>query len=487
MTEMRKGRSGAGAEYDPVAAYRPVQLRCMSDDQIYLLHEASLEILARTGVRFFSEEALDLFRMGGAYVSDGNRVRIPAYLAEWALRAAPKSITLYDREGRRALSVGGYHTYFGVGSDCMHIYDLGSGQRRKAVLQDVVDGVRLVDALPNLSFAMSMFLPSDVPQERYERHQMAVMLQETTKPIVFVGIEAASTAYSLEMAAAVAGGMEQLQRAPFVVNYVNTVSAFRHNEESVQRLLYAAERNLPSIYAPGRTRGTLAPITVAGGIALGNAGHLAGVVLSQLKREGSPILGRRPGGDGLDMRSMVNLYATPDAGPFAWALAHHYGLPTFGEAGCSDAKVFDAQAAAEATMTLMDNMINGVNLGHDVGYLEAAMTGCLELVAFCDEAIGWLRRYLRPLEITEETLALGLIDEVGPDGDFIQARHTLKHVREDWAPTLMDRNNHARWMEKGGTTLQERANRKVREIVQEHQAPRLPAEVVRVLDEIVQR
>jgi trimethylamine--corrinoid protein Co-methyltransferase len=486
MSDTRRDRS-AGARYDPVAGYRPVQFRSLDGDQISLLHGASLEILARTGVRFYSEEALDLFRKGGAHVSDGNLVRVPAHLVEWALRTAPKSVTLYDRNGQRALSVGGYHSYFGVGSDCMHIYDLYDGRRRQAVLQDVVNGVRLVDALPNLSFVMSMFLPSDVPQERYERHQMSIMLQETTKPIVFVGIEAASTAYSVEMAAAVAGGLEELRRSPFVVNYVNTVSPFRHNEESVRRLLYAAERNLPSIYAPGRARGTLAPITVAGGIALGNAGFLAGVVLSQLKREGSPVMGRRPGGDALDMRSMVNLYASPDAGPFAWDLAHHYGLPTFGEAGCSDAKVFDAQAASEATLTLLDNMLNGVNLGHDVGYLEFAMTGCLELVAFCDEVIGWLRRYLRKLEITEETLALDLIHDVGPDGDFIQARHTLQHVRDDWAPKLMDRNNYSRWMDKGGTTLQERANRQVREILQDHRAPRLPARVVEVLDEIVQR
>lgn len=485
MPMTKKDRS-AGARYDPVAAYRPVQFRCLDDEQISLLHDATLEILERTGARFFAGEALDLFRKGGAQVSDGNLVRIPRHLVEWALRTAPKSVTLYDRNGRRALTVGGYHTHFGAGSDCMHIYDLYDGRRRKAVLQDVVNGVRLVDALPNLAFVMSMFLPSDVPQDRYERHQMSVMLQETTKPIVFVGIEASSTAYAVEMASAVAGGLEELQRAPFIVNYVNAVSPLRHNEESVQRLLYAAERNMPSIYAPGRARGSLAPITVAGGIALGNAGFLAGVVLSQLKREGSPVIGRRPGGDALDMRSMTNLYASPDAGPFAWALAHHYGLPTFGEAGCSDAKIFDAQAAAEATLTLMDNILNGVNLGHDVGYLEDAMTGCLELVAFCDETIGWLRRYLRRLEITEETLALNLIHEIGPDGDFIQSRHTLQHVRDDWAPALADRSNYSKWMDNGGTTLQKRANAKAREIVEEHRAPRLPAQVVQRLEEVVQ-
>jgi trimethylamine--corrinoid protein Co-methyltransferase len=474
-------------KYDHFDQYRAVQMHSLTADQISLLHDASLEILARTGMRFFSQEAVELFRKAGARVSDGNLVHIPAHLVEWALGSAPKNITIFDRNGERAMSLGGYRTYFGVGSDCMSIYDLTTGEHRKAVLDDVVQGVRLVDALPNLDFVMSMFLPSDVPETCYERHQMAIMLRESTKPIVFVGLEAASTVYAVEMAEAVAGGLETLQQYPFIINYVNTVSSFIHNEESVERLLYAAERNLPTIYAPGVSRGFEAPMTVAGALAVGNAGQLAGLVLSQLKREGSPFLRSKPGGGLMDMNTMVGLYASPDGGPFGWDLAHHYGVPTFGIAGCSDAKVFDAQAAAEASLTLFENAINGANLVHDVGYLDCAMTGSLELVAFCDEVIGWLRRYLRKLEVSEETLALDLIHEMGPEGHYLQTAHTLRHVREDWRPRLFDRHNFLRWAEGGSTTLQQRANQKVREILADHQAEPLPAEVVQQLQAIVER
>lgn len=473
------------ATYDHFGNCRPVQFGSLSDDELCLLHHASLEIMGRTGMRFFAQEALDLFEKAGADVSDGNLVRIPSHLVEWALRTVPKNITIFDRNGKRAMSLGGYRSYFGVGSDCMHLYDPHTGERREPVLQDVVDGVRLVDALPNLDFVMSMFLPTDVPQDRYERHQMAVMLQETTKPIVFVGLEAASTVYAIEMAAAVAGGLGPLQRSPFVINYVNVVSPFKHNEQSVHRLLYAAERNLPTIYAPAKSRGTIAPITVAGSLALGNAGQLAGLVLSQLKREGSPFLRSYPGGDGMDMRSMVSLYGAPDGGPFGWELAHHYGIPTFGMAGASDAKVFDAQAAAEAALTLFDNALNGANLIHDIGYLDCAMTGSMELVVFCDEIIGWIRRYLRRLEINEDTLALDLIHEVGPDGHFIDKRHTLHHVHDDWVPTLMDRYDYQRWADRGATSLQQRANRKVRTILENHRAEPLPDDVVEVIEAVV--
>ena len=461
---------------------RAARLQSLSNEKIKILHEASLEILAHTGMRFFNEEALALFRSAGAKVTDGNLVCIPPYLVERALRTIPKSITIYDQTGARAMVLGGHRSYFGPGSDCMHIYDLESGQRRPAVLEDVINGVRLVDASPNMDFVMSMFLPSDVPEELYERRQMAVMLKESTKPIVFVGVEAASTVYAVKMAEMVAGGADQLQRYPFILNYVNTVSAFQHNQESVQRLLYAAGRNLPTIYSPGNSRGINAPITIAGALSLGNAGHLAGLVLSQLKQEGSPFLRSHPTGSSVDMSSMVSIYGSPDNGPYGWDLAHYYEIPTFGAAGCSDAKVFDAQAAAEAALTLFENTISGVNLIHDVGYLDCAMTGSLEFVYFNNEIIGWLRQYLRRLEINEDTLALDLIHEIGPDGNFLEAEHTYKHVREDWRPTLLDRLDYHRWSDEGGRTVQERASEKVREILASHRAEPLPKAVGRELD-----
>jgi trimethylamine--corrinoid protein Co-methyltransferase len=228
-------------------------------------------------------------------------------------------------------------------------------------------------------------------------------------------------------------------------------------------------------------------MTVAGAVALGNAGQLAGLVLSQLKREGSPFLWAKPGGSGMDMRSMLSVYTAPDGGAFGWDLAHYYGVPTFGAAGCSDAKVFDAQAAAEAALTLFENALNGANLIHDVGYLDCAMTGSLELVAFCDDVIGWLRRYLRKLEISEETLALDVIHEVGPDGHFIETEHTLRHVREDWRPTLLDRLPFYRWAKDGASTLEQRANQHVIEIIKNHRAEPLAEGVLNTLEEIVQR
>jgi trimethylamine--corrinoid protein Co-methyltransferase len=287
------------------------------------------------------------------------------------------------------------------------------------------------------------------------------------------------------MASAVAGGPDQLARYPFIINYVNVVSSFHHNKESVQRLLYAAERNLPTIYSPGNARGMSAPITPAGAMALRSAGCFAGVVLSQLKREGSPIIRITPDAPALDLRTVISTYAVPDGGPMAWDLVYYQKLPSFGYGGCSEAKLFDTQAAAEAVLTLFCSTLGGCNLIHDIGYLDEAMTGSLELVAFCDEVIAWLKRYLRPAEITDETLALDVIEEVGPDGQFLDHKHTFDHLRDDWQPTLFDRFNCERWLDRGGTTLQQRANRKVREILEAHQPDPLPDDIITSLDAVL--
>jgi trimethylamine--corrinoid protein Co-methyltransferase len=466
--------------------YRRAGFRNLNQDQIDTLHDASLEIMDRTGMRFFDQEAVDLFKKAGADISDGNLVRIPPRLVEWALRTVPKNVIIFDRNQRKSMLLGGDRSYFGPGSDCMSIYDTKTGEHRKALLRDVENGVRLVDALPNMDFVMSMFLPSDVPQEDYERHQMAIMLQESTKPIIFVGTGEDSSVMAVEMAAAVAGGLKKLQHYPFVINFVNPVSPFQHNGESLRRMLFAVERNLPTIYAPVSIRGFHAPITSAGTMALSNAAQLAGLVLSQVKREGSPFILCGRGGAFMEMRTMVTLYTAPDAGPYGWDLARHYRVPTFTVA-CTDAKIFDAQAAAETALTLFEKAMNGANIIHDLGYLDCAMTGSLELVVYCDEVIEWIKRYWQPLEITKETLALDLIHEVGPDGHFLETDHTLRHVHDAWIPALFDRTDYQTWSTEGHRTFQQKANQNVLEIISNHRAKSLPDKVQAKLAAIVAR
>lgn len=469
MTSLRTNYTASGAPY-----FQP-----LTADQLYELHAASLEILERVGVRFYDERALEIMQRARCWIN-GNLVRIPARLVEWALRAAPKRVVLCGRDGERRLFLEGRNSYFGPGSDCLNIVDHRTGERRKTTLQDVVDGTRLADALANIDFIMSMFYPHDVDPALANQRQMEVMLLNTRKPIVFVTETFGAAVKAIEMAETVAGGPEALQRAPSVACYVNVTTPLRHNQDSLQKLLYFSGKGLPFVYVPAVRRGITSPMTIAGGIALNNAGGLAGLVLTQLNAEGAPFIMCAGGAVMImDMRTMGTAYAAPDGRMYEGALPGDlYGLPRWGLAGCSDSKAVDQQAALEAATTLLVDVQNGCHLIHDLGYLEGGMSGSLEMLAICDEVVGWIKRLMQPLEVNRDTLALDLIAEVGPDGQFLDQEHTLRHVREDWVPSLMDRSIFDRWHAAGEQTLRERANKAVSKRLEAHIPPQLPAAAV---------
>jgi trimethylamine--corrinoid protein Co-methyltransferase len=463
------------------------QFRRLSGEQCQKLHRASLEILERTGARLHHQPAIDLLRKAGAKVSEGNRVRIPAALVEKALNTAPKRVTLYNRHGEPVIPLEGQRTFFGTGSDCLNILDHRTGERRKPVLQDIVEGVTLCDALPHIDFVMCMFLPVDVPTMVADRYQMEVMLNYTTKPIIFVTTDLAGCVDAVEMAGAVVGGADALQQHPLVGCYINVTTGLRHNEEALQKLLYLSARGLPAAYIPVALGGITAPVTVAGNMAIWNAGSLVGLVLSQLNREGAPFITSGWGASALDMRTLVSPYVEPEKQFVAQELAHLYNLPMFALGGCSDAKLVDQQAGIEAALTLLTNALAGSHLVHDLGYLESGLSGSLAQLVICDELVGWIRTALAEVEIDDETLALDVIDAVGPDGQFLNTGHTLGHFRQRWYPTLIERSNYEGWLNNGGQDLGRRAARRVERLLAEHKPEPLPADVQKRLREIVQR
>ncbi|MGQ9502375.1 MAG: trimethylamine methyltransferase family protein [Anaerolineae bacterium] len=459
----------------------------LSEQQCQQLHDASLQILERTGVRLYLQEALDLLKRAGAEVFDGNRVRIPSRLVEQALNTAPKRVIVYDRDGQPAMLLEGYHSYYGPGSDLLNIIDHRTGQRRRPVLQDVREGITLCDALSSIDFVMSMFLPSDVSQIVADRFQMEVMLNYTTKPIVYVTYDTSGCLDAVEMSEIVAGGAQTLRERPFTLCYINVTTGLRHNREALEKLLFMADKGLPALYIPVGSGGLTAPMTMAGAMALVNAGTLAGLVISQLRRPGTPIILPGWGGEALDMRTMVEPYAGSDYQGIAEALAHFYDLPVFTLGGASDAKLPDGQAAAEAALTLMLRALAGGQLVHDLGYLESGLCGSLAQLVICDEIVDWIKHALAEVEISEETLALDLIDQVGPDGQFLESEHTLQHFRERWYPRLFERENYERWQAHGGKSIVQRAAERVEEILANHKPPLLPAEMAAEVHAVVDR
>lgn len=461
--------------------------RRLSDSQLARIHSASLEILERTGVHLHDDEALDLLKGQSISPGEDGRVRIPAKHIEWALDLAPKSITLCDRNGNPTMPLEGYNVYYGTGSDCPNVVDVNSGEIRPATLQDTIDGVRVSDALDNIDFVMSFCLANDVDQTLLGHYQMREILVNSSKPSIFVTTDFEGTVDVVKMAEMVVGNADNLRQNPITACYINVTGPLRHNQESLQKLLFLSGKGLPFTYVPVVLRGLNGPVTQAGAIALANAGELVGVLLSQLKREGAPIIISGGTNDSVDMRSLVGSYAAPENRVLFMEMAHHYNLPMFGLGGGADAKIPDQQAAAEAALTLLAETLSGAHLIHDVGYLASGLTASLSQLVICDEIIGWIKRFTQDVEVTDETLALDLIDEIGADGQYLAEPHTLTHYRDDWYPTLFDRQNIDGWQADGQRTLRDRARKKVNRILEEYQPEPLPQDLITALDAFIEQ
>jgi trimethylamine--corrinoid protein Co-methyltransferase len=315
------------------------RMSMLSEEQCRTIHLASLEILRRTGVRVFHDDALALLRASDALVSDENLVRFPAGLVKWALEQAPSRIALCRRGSDEVVApLEGRRVSFGPGSDCINYLDPRTGERREFTAQDVIDCIRLVDALPTLDFCMSMGIPSDLAVESTYRWQFAQMLEHTTKPIVFVCNDRADCEAIAAMAAAAAGGMDALRINPTLLLYSEPSTPLKHSETATGKLLYMAEQALPIVHSPAPMMGGTAPAALAGGLALGNAEVLSSLVMHQIKHPGAPFV-YGSGLHHLDMRTTISVYSAPEFELARAAVAdmgRFYGLPTWGYAGHSD-------------------------------------------------------------------------------------------------------------------------------------------------------
>jgi trimethylamine--corrinoid protein Co-methyltransferase len=469
------------------------KMSVISKEEIDYLHSGALDVLERVGVRVLHPEALDLLKKAGATIHSDTLVRIRSTLVEKALCSVPKRLTIYDREGKPAMvlggaNTGGMNTYYGTGSDLKNTYDHYTGELRATIARDIANMAKMVDYLPNLEFLMSHGIPSDCPLDRVYRTEFLEMVKNSTKPIVFTSDNGSDSQRIIEMAAVITGGMDRLREKPFVINYSQPTSPLQHSLDALGKVFACAEAGIPVAYPPGMIPGATAPATMAGAITQSIAESLSVLVIHQLKREGAPII--LCGAHGwLDMTSAINVYAAPGRLMTQAALTafyQHFGIPTWGFGGCTDAQVFDQQAGMEFAMLNLWASLCGVNLAHDTAYMGSGMIGCLRSLVYNDEIIGYVRHILcRGVIVNRETQAIDVLDRVGPGGHFMMDEHTLRHFREElWRPTLSNRDRLEAWKEMGAKTVGEKADEKVREILEKHVPKSLPRDITDELEEM---
>lgn len=453
----------------------------LTPEQCSRLHEAVLEILWDVGVELHHERAVELAAAAGATV-EGARVRVPRELMEWALDVAPSTITLHDRAGAPVMPAGGDRVFFGTGSETPFILDHRTWERRHGRLDDVAEGARLVDALPNFDFLMSLFLPWDLDPTVAYLHQYRAMLAGCAKPMLLVSPSAADVRTMIAMSDCVVGGAEERRARPRAMVYVNVTHPLKQEREELEKLIFCAEQGVPAAYIAPVIPGLMGPVKPPGSTVVGVAGELVGVLIAQLVREGAGVAVSGGITGTMDMKSMITSYAAPEDRVISGEMARFYGLPHFGLGGSSDSKLIDGQAAAEAALTLVTEALTGSNIIHDVGYTESGTFNCLAQLVICDELIGWVRALMKPIELDDETLPLDLIKAQGIGGDYITTDHTLEHFGGLWQPTLFDRRKYDKWAALGGKDLTTAAAEAVDRILAEPPRHQLDEGTLRAVD-----
>ena len=469
-------------------SFNAPQFAVLSESQMEDLHLAALETLRRTGIRFYHPEAIEMLRTAGAFVSDGNLVKITAAMVEDAIATVPGRIIMCDRDGAPTVFLEGTKVNFGTGSDCLNLLDPETGEHRPFTQQDLINGYHLCDALPNIGFVMSIGIPADVPPHATYDAQMALMLEHTSKPLVFVTNDKASCQRAIDMAAAVAGGYEALAEQQHILLYSEPSSPLKQSETAIDKLLMMADYRLPVVHSPGPQMGATAPITMAGGLVMSVAEIMSSIVVHQLRRPGAPFV-FGAGLHHMDMGAMQICYASPEFQLTKAAVAQlgrKYGIPTWGYAGCSDAKVMDEQAALEATLSVMMAKLTGANLIHDVGYMESGLTGSYEMIVLTDELVAMTQS-------PDEGHRRQRRDAAGGGAGSGRPRRQLPGHRRDARPlprllvpqAARPQDPAATGWRPGGTTLGQRLNAKTRKIIKEHKPKPLAPEKKQKVQEIL--
>jgi len=463
-------------------------LHMVSDEQVREIHYATLQILSQTGVVMQDPQGRELLLEAGAWESNG-RIKIPENLVTDSIDKAPSRIPMHDRLGNLTMPLELGKVFFGMGSDTTFTIDLETGERRFAKIEDVENFARLGDALENIDFIMSMGSPSDVPTDDLYLHSFIRMLRGSTKPNVYTAQNRKDMEDMYRIACAVVGGEQALREKPIMLHYAEPISPLFIIEESLQKIIFCAEKGIPSAYIPSPNTGGGGPITVAGAVALGNAECLIGLIISQLVRPNAPYLyGMNTAA--LDMKTTIVSYGSPEwsLGMGAWiGLANYYNLPVWGYGGATDSKVVDAQAGIEATFSIMNALLTRCTLVHDVAYIEYGSTSSMELLVIADEIIGMSRYLVEGVPVDQNTLALDAIARVEPGGGFIADDHTMDNFRTaQWAPSVIDRNQYDVWVNNQSRDIKTRANQRAQQLLAEHQVSPLSAKAENVIKEILE-
>lgn len=463
----------------------------VSEDRIEALHETALKVLEDLGMRVLNAEARSIYAAAGADVDEATRmVRIDRALVEAALKSAPRSFDMPGGSPERTVTIGEDHCAFVCVGGPPNIADLDRG-RRTATLEDTRNIIRLSQDFDVIHLLSPNAEAQDVPLN--VRHLAITEAQLTLgdKPPFIYSRGKPQVRDAIEMVRLARGLSEaELEAAPWCYTVINTNSPRQLDVPMCQGIIDFARAGQASVITPFTLSGAMAPVTIAGALALQHAEALAGIVLAQLCRPGAPVV-YGSFTSNVDMKSGSPAFGTPEfvKGAFgAGQLARHIGLPWRGSAATAS-NMPDQQAVYEFLFSAWGSILGGVNMMiHAAGWLEGGLTASMEKFILDIEMLQAFAEIFEPLDASDAEIGFEALSEVDPGGHFFAAGHTMaRYQNAFYTPLVSDWRNFGQWSEDGAKSAVERANRIWKERLARFVPPPLEEGRRAALDDFVAR
>jgi trimethylamine--corrinoid protein Co-methyltransferase len=466
-----------------------LQIQFLSEEALDQIEETAYRLLDEVGISLQHDTATEMLHGRGCRIEE-DHVFVPPAVVQWTLDNVTAHTEVFNRDGSPAFTFGDGQIRFHNGGGQPFVLDLDTGERRHALLKDVADVTRLLDALPNVDEITPLFGAQDVPPELLFVASTETMLRNTRKPVSSAAIERPEDVpYVVEMAAACCGGMEAFRQHPTMSISVSPVSPLTFPNHIAAAIIAVAESGAPFHSLPAPSLGATGPITMAGTLAQQHAEILASFAVAAVARPGTPVVYCSRISP-IDLRTAISTWGGPEigmTGACAAQLAHRLGLPCDSYGLSTSAAQFDPQFAYERFANAFTPALAGVDILSGVG-MAGELAGSLETAVIDDEIISLMKHIVAGCEVNEETLAFDVMREVIPrDGVFLGERHTVQQMRKGaiWVPGVSERPASSVDDERTGVVARARARAK--EILQSHQVEPLPDDVSRQLDEIMER
>lgn len=456
-----------------------------STRELEKIHEATLIIMETTGLNFSYEPARALFARAGCK-TDGNRVFFPRKLVEEQIKKAPSQFTLHARNPEKNVTIGGDNLTFMPCYGAPFVNDMDKG-RRKGTLKDFNNFAKLAYESPYMDITGGMMTePNDIPVSTRNAERIYSSMVLSDKPFMGAGTGAADARQTIEMASLFFGGCREMAEKPPFISILCSLTPLGYDDKMCGGIMEYARAGMPQLISSLAIAGATSPVTMEGTLVVQNAEVLAGITLSQLVREGTPVVyagsssvaAMRHGTLSIGAPEMaINTAATAQMGRF-------YNLPVRGGGALTDSKTIDSQAAYESMMSMMAATMSGINFVlHSAGILEGYITASYEKFIIDNEICGMCRRIKQGEDITAEKLALDAIRQVGPGGEYLTHMHTFKHFKKAlYAPLMEGRDNFAVWEGKGGLTMEQQANSRYKKILENYEEPDMDGGIRKNLD-----